>query len=117
MINIETKASLELTDPSFEINFDYNHPYITTSSLNVFLDHSGFIYQPEHLNNSDDSPNDMWIGSTPECLQDLIILEQLLISLKYPYMNLMQIMKRRYTHHKHKGHIVTLPQNPSSLIN
>ncbi|CAG8806724.1 5886_t:CDS:2, partial [Cetraspora pellucida] len=28
-------------------------------------------------------------------------------------MNLIQITKRRHTHHKLKGHIVTLPQNPS----
>ncbi|CAG8806726.1 5887_t:CDS:1, partial [Cetraspora pellucida] len=46
---------LELTDPLFEINFDYNYPYITTSRLNILLDRSEFIYPPEYLDESDNS--------------------------------------------------------------
>ncbi|CAG8467699.1 10788_t:CDS:10, partial [Scutellospora calospora] len=34
----ELPSPLELTDPLFEINFDYNHSYITTSHLNILLD-------------------------------------------------------------------------------
>ncbi|CAG8737679.1 5047_t:CDS:2 [Cetraspora pellucida] len=61
--------------------------------------------------------NDMWIGSTPACLQDLSIPEQLFISPEYPCINLIQITKRKHTYYKLREHIMTLPQNPSSLIN
>jgi hypothetical protein len=57
----------------------------------------------------------MWIGPTPACLRDLTIPEQLLISPGYLCMNLVQMSEKRHSHHKLKGHIVTLPQDPSSL--
>ncbi|CAG8676495.1 5498_t:CDS:2 [Cetraspora pellucida] len=57
----------------------------------------------------------MWIGTTPPCLQDLTILEQLMISSGYLCINLIQITNKKHTHHKLKGHIITLSQNPSSL--
>src|SRR5215212_1520844 len=58
----------------------------------------------------------MWIGPTPPCLQDLTIPEQLLISPGYLCMHLIQLSNKRHSHHKLKGHIVTLPQNPGSLV-
>jgi hypothetical protein len=57
----------------------------------------------------------MWNGPTPLCLEGLTIPEQLLISPGYLCMNLIQLSNRKHTHHKLKGHIVTLTQNPTSL--
>lgn len=58
----------------------------------------------------------MWIGPTPLCLQDLTIPEQILISPRYTCMNIIQLTNKRHTHHKLKGHIVTLPQNLGSIV-
>ncbi|CAG8662930.1 22092_t:CDS:10, partial [Cetraspora pellucida] len=85
------RLSHDLIEPSFEINFNYEHPYINT--------------------------NNMWFEPMPLCLQELTIPEQLLISPGYLYMNLIQLTKRKYTYHKLKGYIITLPQNPSLLLN
>ncbi|RHZ51435.1 hypothetical protein Glove_478g94 [Diversispora epigaea] len=57
----------------------------------------------------------MWIGTTPRCLQGLTILEQLLISTGYMYINLIQITNRKHTHHKIKDHVITFTQEPTSL--
>ena len=139
------KCPIELATPSFEIDFHYGHPYIDDSGLNVLLDRTGFLYPSDQPNNGDairssNNPfdlricndcfknlrrhkipplslaNNMWIGPTPPCLQDMTIPEQLLISPGYLCMNLVQLTKMRHTHHKLKGHIVTLPQNPCSLV-
>jgi hypothetical protein len=124
---------------NFEINFDYGHPRID-GGFKVLLDRAGFIYRQDsesmipnnlfdlrvcntcyrRLQERKTPPlslaNNMWIGPTPPCLQDLTIPEQLLISPGYLCMNLVQLTKKKHTHHKLKGHIVTLPQNPTSLV-
>lgn len=101
------KASISLTDPLFEIDFNYQHPYINATKIKILLDRSGFIYiNSTNYNNPFDLricnecftylhkhkippllANNMWIGPTPLCLQDLTIPEQLLISSGYLSMN------------------------------
>ncbi|CAG8732188.1 17162_t:CDS:2 [Cetraspora pellucida] len=49
------KASINLINPSFEINFDYNYPYINASRLKVLLDYFGFIYLSKNYNISNNS--------------------------------------------------------------
>lgn len=133
------KAPVQLTAPSFEIDFRYEHPLIDGSGLQILLDKAGFIYPQgtdsfnpsnpfdlrvcnicyKHLQEgktpSLSLANNMWIGPTPPCLQGLTIPEQLLISPGYLCLNLIQLTGKKHTHHKLKGHIVTLPQNPTSL--
>ncbi|CAG8732785.1 140_t:CDS:2 [Cetraspora pellucida] len=134
------KTPINLINPLFEINFNYNHFYINASGLKVLLDHSGFIYlskiynisnnpfslrvcKPcyEHLQKCKTPPlslaNNIWIGSTPLCLQDLTIPEQLLISSGYLCMKLIQLTKKKHTHHKLKEHVITFSQDPTSLVN
>lgn len=57
----------------------------------------------------------IWIGLTPQCLQGLTILEQLLISTSYMCINLIQLTEREHTHHKLKGHVITFVQEPTSI--
>ncbi|RHZ44335.1 hypothetical protein Glove_739g7 [Diversispora epigaea] len=139
------KVPPELTDPSFEINFYYGHPDIDNCGYNILLDRAGLIYSSEfqstnnnfisqtpldiricntcytYLQKNKIPPlslvNNMWIGPTPPCLQDLTIPEQLIISPGYLCMNLIQLTNKKHTYHKLRGHIVTLPQNPVSLVN
>jgi hypothetical protein len=135
------EAPVELIDPAFEIDFQYGHSYIDNSGQKILLDRTGFIYSESSFpsRSGDDSfdlrvcntchkylqekmtpPLSMasiWIGPTPACLQDLSIPEQLLISPGYLCVNLVQLSNKRHNHHKLKGHVVTLPQNPSSLMN
>ncbi|CAG8715462.1 7039_t:CDS:10, partial [Cetraspora pellucida] len=47
----------------------------------------------------------------------LTIPKQILISPEYSYMNLIQLTKKKYTHYKLKGHIITFSQNPKLLMN
>jgi len=135
------EAPIDLTDPAFQIDFHYGHPYIDNSGLKVLFDRAGFIYNTEDLFlQMDEEPFDLricntcykllqdkkipplslasiWVGPTPSCLQDLSIPEQLLISPGYLCVNIVQLSNKRHNHHKLKGHVVTLPQNPSSLMN
>lgn len=132
------KAPLMLTSPSFEIDFSYGHPGID-DNLKILLDRAGFIYEQNNFpENQLEIPYDLrvchacyrwlkkdrtpplslantWIGTTPPCLQGLTIPEQLLISPGYLCMNLIQLSNKRHNHHKLKGHVITLPQNPASL--
>ncbi|CAG8661916.1 17087_t:CDS:2 [Cetraspora pellucida] len=135
------EAPQHLIDPSFEIDFHYNHPYIDSVGLKILFDRNRFIpcNSEPHNNNVNDSfnlrvckicltslqnhktpplslANNMWIGPTPSCLQGLTIPEQILISPGYTCINIIQLTNKRHTHHKLKGHIITLPQNPGSLI-
>ncbi|CAG8602710.1 2591_t:CDS:2 [Cetraspora pellucida] len=137
------ETPIQLTEPSFEINFHYDHPIIDSSGLNILLDRNGFIYPQNNLENCTNfetyklfnlricitchnyllkgrTPplflaNNMWIGSMPSCLEDLTIPEQLLISPRYPCINLIQLTKKKHTYHKLKRHVITLLQNPGSL--
>ncbi|RHZ88922.1 hypothetical protein Glove_19g13 [Diversispora epigaea] len=138
------KAPPELSDRSFEINFHYEYPNIDNCGYNILLDRTSLIYpsEPQNTNDSifqaslslricnicytylrkDKIPplslvNNMWIGPTPPCLQDLTIPEQLIISPSYLCINLIQLTDKRHTYHKLRGHIITLPQNPISLVN
>ncbi|RHZ85950.1 hypothetical protein Glove_58g65 [Diversispora epigaea] len=138
------KTPPELSDPSFEINFHYEYPDIDNCGYNILLDRTGLIYPPEPQNTNDSIfqaslslricnicytylrkdkipslslVNNMWIGPTPPCLQDLTIPEQLIISPGYLCINLIQLTDKRHTYHKLRSHIITLPQNPVSLVN
>jgi len=132
------KAPDNLTSPTFEIDFTYGHPLIDNYGQKLLFDREGFISTQDigyasddpfdlrvcnschrHLRNDNTPPlslaSNMWIGPTPPCLEGLTIPEQLLISPGYLCMNLIQLTNKKHTHHKLKGHIVTLPQNPMSL--
>ncbi|RHZ87529.1 hypothetical protein Glove_33g191 [Diversispora epigaea] len=85
--------------PFLEIDFVYKHLYIDGSNYKVLLDRSGFV--DSNINSKDEnllnirvcnyckrsldkgntpmfSLANMWNGTTPQCLQELTILEQLL---------------------------------------
>ncbi|CAG8657775.1 77_t:CDS:2 [Cetraspora pellucida] len=57
----------------------------------------------------------MLVGFTPLCLQNLTIPEQILILSEYMYVNIIQLINKKHTHHKLKDHIVTLSQNLGSI--
>lgn len=57
-INLSSIAAPQLlTDPSFEINFHYDHPYIRSSGLKIILNCDGFIpVYSEFQNSNIDNP-------------------------------------------------------------
>ncbi|RHZ85930.1 hypothetical protein Glove_58g91 [Diversispora epigaea] len=129
-------ANKYFEEPFFEIDFVYGHPCIDKSGYKILFDRNGFVKR--NTNNDNENPFDlrlcndckrllkagnilifsltnMWIETTPQCLQGLTIPEQLLISTGYICINLIQLNNRRHTHHKLKGHIITFTQEPTSL--
>ncbi|CAG8803707.1 10174_t:CDS:2, partial [Cetraspora pellucida] len=139
------KALANLTDSLFKINFNYDHPNIDVYKIPVLLNRTGFIYLSDsrnincfmtknvsfelqicntcytYLQKNKTLPlslaNNIWIRPTLLCLQDLTIPKQLLISPGYLYINLIQLINKKHIYHKLKGYIITLPQNPGSLVN
>ncbi|CAG8593008.1 24139_t:CDS:2 [Cetraspora pellucida] len=129
------KTNEYLKSPFFENDFVYGHPYIDRSGYKVLLDRNGFVKKNmindknlfdlqvcKSCKRSLDTENtpilllaNMWTGTTPQCLQVLTILEQLLISAGYICINLIQLTNRKYIYHKLKGHVITFTQNPASL--
>ncbi|CAG8698217.1 7398_t:CDS:2, partial [Cetraspora pellucida] len=87
------KALNELIALFFEINFHYNEPYIDNTNIKILLDQAGFINTSDHQNKNNilsirvcnvcyryleknitpplSLSNNMWIGTTPMCLQIL----------------------------------------------
>ncbi|RHZ70488.1 hypothetical protein Glove_271g119 [Diversispora epigaea] len=117
----------------FEIDFVYGHPYIDRSGYKILFDRNRFVKNDDNENPFDlrlcnnckqslkagNTPifslANMWIGTTPQCLQGLTIPEQLLISTGYICINLIQLNNRGHTHHKLKSHVITFTQELTSL--
>ncbi|RHZ71359.1 hypothetical protein Glove_259g20 [Diversispora epigaea] len=112
--NISCNSLRELTcAPFFEIDFVYGHPCIDKSGYKIFNCKQSL--KAGAGNTPIFSLANMWIGTTPQCLQGLTIPEQLLISTGYICINLIQLNNRRHTHYKLKGHVITFIQELTSL--
>ncbi|RHZ85447.1 hypothetical protein Glove_65g123 [Diversispora epigaea] len=96
------EASKYIVEKSFlENDFVCKHPCMDGSNHKVLLDRSKFVNN--NISNRDENLFDIQIGTTPQCLQGLTILEQLLISVDYICINIIQLTNQKHTHHKLKG--------------
>lgn len=113
----------------FENNFIFKYPFDILNDM--VLDVRGFDIVKKQINICDycikflkkcSVPhkalvNNLYIGQTPDCLKDLTIIEEILISRNRLYSKVFKInAKKAHSQYKYKGNVISFQQNPDDLL-